>query len=84
MKLVVVSVHDRAADAYAQPQYVAAVGQAIRGFSDQVNGEKSVVSDHPEDFDLYELGVFDDNSGKFELLDSPRIVAIGKDCRVKT
>lgn len=82
MNLVIVSVFDRAAQAFAQPQFVAAAGQAIRGFSDQVNGDKSVVSEHPDDFDLYEFGAFDDNAGKFELHGEARLLARGKDVKV--
>lgn len=78
----VLAIRDRAADVFAQPIFAASVGAVIRGFSDQINGadpNSSVLSVHPEDFDLYELGEFDDGFARFVLLDPPRQVAIGKD-----
>lgn len=80
MRYVVCSVRDRASDAFGQPIFVVAVGQAIRSFSDEVNRREgnNALAAHPEDFDLYQLGVFDDNTGLFET-ETPRQVAIGKD-----
>lgn len=80
MKYIVVSVRDRAADAYGRPFFVAALGQAIRSFTDEVNkkGPDNTIGSHPEDFDLYHLGTFDDATGTFEC-GTPRQIAIGKD-----
>lgn len=86
MRLIVCSIRDRAADVFGQPFYVAALGQAVRSFADEVNrpDEKNTIWRHPEDFDLYELGVFDDASGVFDPSTSgPRQVAIGKDLKRK-
>lgn len=85
MKLIVLSVRDRAANCFGQPFYVASVGGAIRSFGDEVNrvarqGEPvNPLNVHPEDFDLFELGLFDDSVGKFLMVDEPRQIAIGKD-----
>jgi len=69
MKLVLCSVKDRAADAYGRPMFVPSVGVAIRSFSDEVNrkDQENQLFNHPDDFDLYELGEFDDNTGLFFL-----------------
>lgn len=82
MKLHVLSVRDRAADVFGQPMFVPAVGVGVRSFVDELNrqGPDNVLSRHPEDFDLYELGTYDDNTGRFQQLDDgPRQVAVGKD-----
>lgn len=81
MKLVIVAIRDRAVNAYGRPNFVAALGQALRSFGDEVNRKdaENQLHAHPEDFDLYELGTYDDADGKFELLDRPRQVAVGKD-----
>lgn len=81
MKLIICSVRDRAADVFGQPFYTPALGQAIRSFSDEINraDEKSTLFNHPEDFDLYELGSYNDADASFELLEKPRQVAVGKD-----
>lgn len=85
MRYIVLTVRDRAADVFGQPIFVAAVGQAVRGFTDQVNDAKAgPLFLHPEDFDLYELGTFDDATGQFQNLEKPRQVAIGKDVKVRS
>jgi len=84
MKHVIVAVRDRAADTFGRPFFVSAVGQAIRSFSDEVNraDKDNPLWNHPEDFDLYELGSFDDDSGDLVSI-KPRMVCVGKDARVK-
>lgn len=78
-KLVVVSVRDRAADAFMNPFVVPSLGMAIRSFSDEVNNPQGQMFAHPDDYDLYVLGMFDSDSGKFEVSeDMPKQVSIGK------
>lgn len=82
MKLVILAVRDRAADAFANPFYAPTIGAAVRGFSDEMNKSDSRLRLHPEDYDLFELGTFDDNSGVFNC-HAPRQVAVGKDLVTK-
>jgi hypothetical protein len=86
MKLVMCSMKDRAADAYARPMFVPSVGVAIRSFSDEINRDdkENQLFNHPDDFDLYELGVFDDSNGRFELYDEPKQIAIGKQVKIQS
>lgn len=79
MKLKIVTLRDIKIGAYQQPVYVAAVGAAIRGFEDAINNkEKNTdISRHPADFELYLLGEFDDETGKFNLLDQPQFIMGG-------
>lgn len=81
MIYIVLSVRDRAADCFGQPFFSVSKGGAIRGFGDEVNrkAENNALASHPEDFDLYELGTFDDQTATFACLDKPRQVAVGKD-----
>jgi len=80
MKMLVCTIRDRAAEAYGRPFFLPATGVAIRSFQDEVNrkAEDNQVYQHPDDFDLYELGLFDDFSGKFELHEQPKLLALGK------
>ena len=83
MKLKVVAIYDRAADAYGVPNFVAAIGSAVRGFGDEVNrvaGDNALYQ-HPEDFDLYELGEYDDQLARFELLADRRLIARAQDLK---
>jgi len=82
-KLQVLSVRDRAADVFGRPFFTASIGSAIRSFSDHLNGkDDSEMVKHPEDFDLFHLAVFDDETGSFENLERPKQVAIGKDTAI--
>ena len=84
MKLVLCSVKDRAADAYGRPMFVPSVGVAIRSFSDEVNRKDpdNQLNNHPDDFDLYELGEFDDNTGLFALHEQPKLLSLGKQVKI--
>ena len=84
MKYLVCALRDRAADVFGQPIFVNAKGSAIRSFSDEVNNPKkeTSISQHPEDFDLYFLGHYDDADGSFEVSNRPEQIAIGKDLLV--
>ncbi|WNK12898.1 MAG: nonstructural protein [Microvirus sp.] len=76
-------IRDRAIDAFGVPIFVAAIGQAVRSFTDEVNrkGEGNQMNMHPEDFDLYVLGTYNGDLGTFDAA-SPRQIAIGKDVYV--
>lgn len=82
--LVVVAVMDRAVQGFGRPIYVPSLGVALRSFSDEVNrkGADNQMSQHPEDFDLYELCKFDDETGA-HLESTCRVLARGKEVVVK-
>ena len=85
MKYVVVSIKDRAADAFGRPAFVPSVGVAIRSFSDEVNRSDSEnqMYSHPDDFDLFELGSYDDSTGIVEMLDQPKLLILGKNAKTQ-
>ena len=58
------SIHDSKAAAYLPPFYLHNKNMAIRSFSDAVQEENSAFYRHPEDYSLWELGEFDDNTGE--------------------
>jgi len=76
----VCSVKDRAADTFGRPFFVPHRNVAIRDFTDEVNrsANDNQLNKHPDDFDLYFLGMFDDSKGVFSLED-PVILVRGKD-----
>lgn len=86
MKMFIMAVRDRAADVFGTPMFRLNVGGAVRAFSDEINrpGDDNVMSKHPEDFDLYELGIYDDADASFKMLASPRQVCVGKDVVTKS
>jgi len=84
MKLTLCTVKDRAADAFARPMFVPSTGIAIRSFSDEINRQdvENQMYNHSDDFDLYELGTFDDNNGTFALHEQPKLLTLGKQVKI--
>lgn len=83
--LICCTIYDSAVEAYMRPFFVPAVGAAMRAFTDEVNNPQGDMFKHPEDYVLFELGEWDDQTGRFvKLLDDPRQLARGKDVLTKT
>lgn len=61
----VFAVRDRASVSFLDPFCVVHKGLAERMFKDAVNDSKTPMFKHPEDYDLYELGTYDDETGLF-------------------
>jgi hypothetical protein len=83
--LTIVAVKDRAVDAYNRPFYVPTIGAAIRSFTDEVNRTESEMNAHPEDYDLYEMGTFCDQTGTFLPAEGgvPRVISRAQDLKIK-
>lgn len=80
MKSKIFSTHDRDAHAFMQPFCAPHAGVAIRGFTDAILKpvQPSDISNHPDSFDLYELGEFDADSGIITPLERPQMILMGK------
>lgn len=79
MKLKVFSILDTKADIFHAPFFFSAVGLAVRAFKDLANDKHSSVSRHPDDFRLFEIGTFDDTTGRFENLAEVNALGWAKD-----
>lgn len=75
MKFKIFSVYDIAAENFNTPMFMAAKGQAIRAFDDEVNREGSQIGKHPVDYELFYIGEYDDESSN---ITSTRPVSCGK------
>lgn len=73
------SIFDEKAKCFNTPFFAVADGVAIRDFGDLCNDTRSLVSRHPEDYRVYRVGQFNDDSGKFESLNVPEFLANGSD-----
>lgn len=82
MILVIVSVRDAKMEAFGRPVFVTTVGGAIRSFDDEVNRDErdNQMFAHPEDFQLYQLGTFDDNTGEFKSI-MPKLLVSGNEVK---
>lgn len=81
MILYVMTVRDRSADVFGQPSFHLSQGGAARAFADEVNraAPDNVMYRHPEDFDLFLLGSYDDSTAAFDMAPVPKQIAVGKD-----
>jgi len=68
------SIRDQKSEVFNKPWYAVTHGEAERSFAAAVNDKQTTLSAHPEDFDLYWIGEYDDNSGKIMPLDTPQHV----------
>lgn len=64
MKKVIMAIRDVKAQAWLTPMFFHARGQGVRVFGDAVNGESGDIAKHPEDYRLFEIGTYDENSGE--------------------
>lgn len=72
MFLKMYSIRDQKADIFHPPHFQKTHGEAERNFKTLVNDPKSQPALYPEDFDLYYVGDYDDNTGKVTPLDTPQ------------
>lgn len=76
-KYTMCSVLDLTAQQYGRPFFTISDGSAIRGFSDEINhpDDNSILYKHPDDFQLFRIGTFDDSTGKVDLCDPVMLVS---------
>lgn len=68
MKVKLYSVFDSKTATFGQPHCMLSDAAAIRTFSDNVNSpnENNAWFKHPEDYSLFYIGIFDDESAELE------------------
>lgn len=77
--MLMVAIKDRAIEVFSTPIFVHSIAQAMRLFRDEINDEKSAMQKHPEDYELWEVGYFNEQTG--DTGGSPEIRARGQDVR---
>lgn len=71
MLLKIFAIYDSKSELFEHPFYDNTLGSAMRRFMDLIADKNSYISQHPGDFTLFELGTFDNCSGRFEALKTP-------------
>lgn len=73
---LMVAIRDAKAEVFSRPMFYVSRGVAMRDFADAVNGnpEESAYAKHPEDFGLFVVGSFDDNSGMLVPVMQPQML----------
>lgn len=72
MNLKIYALRDAKAGYYLAPSYARQDGEAIRDLAIAKNNPTTKIHMYLEDYDLYYLGEYDDQTGKMDLLDSPQ------------
>lgn len=62
------SIRDTKAEAWTSPMFFQSNAQAVRSFGDAVKDRSSDFGKHPEDYHLFWVGEFDDQTGKLEAM----------------
>lgn len=81
-KYILCSVRDSAMAAFAPPMTFVAMGQAQRMFRDEVNRKDGHMYGHPEDYELWLIGEFEEDSATLTPC-RPECVCRAKDVVVK-
>jgi hypothetical protein len=66
--------------------FVPSAGVGIRAFTDEVNYDNpdNPLFDHSDDFDLYELGEYDDQTSRITAHDLPKLLILGKQAKIQS
>lgn len=80
MKISIFAVYDKKLKQYNRPFPEMSVIQATRGFHVAVTDPSSQLSHFPKDFELHEVGSFDDESGKLTNNTMPTFVQSAMAC----
>jgi len=66
MKLFLVAIYDSASGVYDAPNQVRSEREAARRFIDMCENSDTPFAKHPEDFTVFRIGIYDDNTGLIE------------------
>lgn len=72
------AIYDEKAQAYNNPFVMNHDGQAARAFEDEAAQPDSMINKHPEDYRLYRIGEYHQETGKIIPEDVPKFVCDGK------
>lgn len=74
MKHRMFSIKDTKADVYNKPFYLINEKLVERVAADLLRDKSSEISRHPDDFIMFDLGSYDDNTGTFTLNELPTVL----------
>lgn len=85
MKYTIIAIRDTVANIYSTPTFHQSKGSALRAFANEVNraDENNTIYKHPNDFEIYALGTFDDELASFEPYCYPEMLGLARDYVIK-
>lgn len=72
-------VYDSKVKTYENPMFFRTTGEALRVWIDEANRKDSKIAAHPEDYCLFEIGEYDESSGRFENLTAPLSLGLAQE-----
>jgi len=75
MRLKAFTIRDSKGEVFNTPFFQKTHGEAERSFMELTRDPKSMVSKYPDDFDLYYIGEYDDQTGVVKSLETPQHLA---------
>lgn len=77
MLINIYTIYDQQAQTYARPMFFPNDATAKRAVGDEVNrhAPDNSLAMHPDDYQLYHLGTFNDDTGELKPNDRPTLVA---------
>lgn len=76
MRLKVFGIYDSKTEAYLPPFMMSTIGEAERAITNHVNDPEHNFCKYAEDFTLFELGLWDNLTGRYELHDAPKSISV--------
>lgn len=64
-------VYDSKVKSFGTPFFFKNNGEALRGFSEVANDQKTQIGKYPADFTLFEMGEYDEYIAKFNIFSAP-------------
>lgn len=77
--LLVFAIWDAKTEVFFQPFYARTRGEAIRSFSGLAQDPEHLFHQHPDDFHLYCLAEWEEDSGQFVNLTAPASLGSGRE-----
>lgn len=74
-----VALYDRATESFAPVMTVHTRAEAIRSFRQAMNDPQTPMYNHPTDYELHQIGNYDDQSGRIEPTLPTTVIARGED-----
>jgi hypothetical protein len=74
MELEVFAMKDKKVNAYMQPFFMRSPAEALRAFEATAKDPKTNVYKHPEDYSLYHVGKYDDETATIEQKSEPQFL----------
>jgi len=71
---LVMSIYDKKMNTYSRPIYVKHQVEAQRSIIGVLRTKESMLAQYPSDYELYSLGVFDEQTGAHTMEEKPRFV----------